>query len=335
MNKINISSELMKIEALSEKIKQREFLIIAADESIIRNLPSGNWIAGTIPYFMDENGGVVSKDHCFVNTITGFAANMQPIITSYDKDSINNIAKETPSGGFTITIMPANSDVASEYSKNAPAYENMFFSPIIGWISGNHLDDINAEPKVAYNSSSQLRSDQAVVMHVPLDQQFASVEAINIFERGDGPEIKFLSTGSEVLDCMIDGKPRNLNEYITENNIDVKLPLVGDYNGFDVNVSIKNTDNDDSTVAFFAPVFDEVSYKFARPIGDYAERINKSIEAAQIPTNTFSFNCILNFAYGQLEGKNTGSFSGPFTFGEIAYQLLNQTLVYLKFNDLQ
>ena len=32
----------------------------------------------------------------------------------------------------------------------------------------------------------------------------------------------------------------------------------------------------------------------------------------------------------KLEGKKTGAFTGPITFGEIAYQLLNQTLVYLE-----
>jgi hypothetical protein len=44
----------------------------------------------------------------------------------------------------------------------------------------------------------------------------------------------------------------------------------------------------------------------------------------------FSCNCILNFLYGELEGKSIGTFTGPVTFGEIAYQLVNQTLVYVK-----
>ena len=43
----------------------------------------------------------------------------------------------------------------------------------------------------------------------------------------------------------------------------------------------------------------------------------------------FSCNCVLNYLYAGLEGKKTGEFNGPATFGEIAYQLLNQTLVYL------
>lgn len=36
-----------------------------------------------------------------------------------------------------------------------------------------------------------------------------------------------------------------------------------------------------------------------------------------------------------LEGKKTGDVTGPVTFGEIAYQLLNQTLVYLNIIDIR
>jgi hypothetical protein len=35
-----------------------------------------------------------------------------------------------------------------------------------------------------------------------------------------------------------------------------------------------------------------------------------------------------------LESKKTNHFVGPITFGEIAYQLLNQTLVYLEVHDI-
>jgi hypothetical protein len=34
-----------------------------------------------------------------------------------------------------------------------------------------------------------------------------------------------------------------------------------------------------------------------------------------------------------LEGKKTGGVTGPITFGEIAYQLLNQTLAYISVKD--
>jgi len=48
----------------------------------------------------------------------------------------------------------------------------------------------------------------------------------------------------------------------------------------------------------------------------------------------FSCNCILNYLYSELEGRKTDPFVGPITFGEIAYQLLNQTLVYMEVHDI-
>jgi hypothetical protein len=35
-----------------------------------------------------------------------------------------------------------------------------------------------------------------------------------------------------------------------------------------------------------------------------------------------------------LDGKKTGEITGPVTFGEVAYQLFNQTMVYLTVSDL-
>jgi hypothetical protein len=49
----------------------------------------------------------------------------------------------------------------------------------------------------------------------------------------------------------------------------------------------------------------------------------------------FSCNCILNYLYSELEGKQTGGIIGPITFGEVAYQLLNQTLAYLTISEIE
>ncbi|WP_439895878.1 DUF6976 family protein [Alloyangia pacifica] len=48
-----------------------------------------------------------------------------------------------------------------------------------------------------------------------------------------------------------------------------------------------------------------------------------------------SCNCILNFPYDPLETKRTGDFTDPVTFGEIAYILLNQTMVRLQLHRLK
>jgi len=42
----------------------------------------------------------------------------------------------------------------------------------------------------------------------------------------------------------------------------------------------------------------------------------------------------LNYLYSGLEGKKTGNVTGPITFGEVAYQLLNQTMVYMTIENI-
>ena len=70
-----------------------------------------------------------------------------------------------------------------------------------------------------------------------------------------------------------------------------------------------------------------VDYRLARPLPDYRAAFSDQLVGGG--AGQFSCNCILNYLYGELEGKATGDFTGPVTFGEIAYMLLNQTLVRL------
>jgi hypothetical protein len=62
---------------------------------------------------------------------------------------------------------------------------------------------------------------------------------------------------------------------------------------------------------------------------DYAQRFLDAIPREIGPT-AFCCNCVYNFVHGELEGRHTGTLQGPMTFGEIAYQLLNQTLVHVS-----
>jgi hypothetical protein len=52
--------------------------------------------------------------------------------------------------------------------------------------------------------------------------------------------------------------------------------------------------------------------------------------AARPMTPAFSCKCFLNYLHADLSGDKALSITGPATFGEIAYVLLNQTLVYLE-----
>ena len=52
----------------AKRIKAGERLLLAAEERQLLALPSGTWIGGTIPYFMGERGGEVSREAVFVTS---------------------------------------------------------------------------------------------------------------------------------------------------------------------------------------------------------------------------------------------------------------------------
>lgn len=131
-----------------------------------------------------------------------------------------------------------------------------------------------------------------------------------------------------VKDCRVDGREINFCKYLKENKIDTQLPLVSDYNGILLNVSVKSVLEDTGTVELYAPVFAGKKYSFAKNTDDYSADFSNKLRGMESIKPFFSCNCILNYLYGSLEGKSTPPFAGPVTFGEIAYQLLNQTLVY-------
>ncbi|VUD68067.1 hypothetical protein TDB9533_03970 [Thalassocella blandensis] len=330
---ISLTSQTVDREMLIKMIERGDYLIIAGDEGMLDNLPSGNWIAGTIPYFMTAEGGKADRDIAYVTTLSGFSNNF-PRFTMYDASTINRVAKEAPEHGFSIIILPAHSDVHMAYAQGAPNFERMFFTPIMGWISGIHLDDLGQKsPKVALGTAGgALDETRAVVVHVPLpEQQQANINIINLFSQGNGPVIRFPQDGFEVGSCTVDGEEINLAAYIKENNIDTKLPLVADYSGISVNVSIQELLYD--SVKLYAPVFADLEYRFATPVLDYVSEFNTALQASGKPSIAYSCNCILNYLYSELEGKQTASLTGPMTFGEVAYQLVNQTLVYMSLEE--
>ncbi|WP_320827678.1 DUF6976 family protein [Reinekea sp.] len=333
---ISLDSQMLDLAAVTLKIQQGEFLSVAGDESLLDQLPAGNWIGGTIPYFMDSDGGKVSREKLFVHTINGVQQNNPPRITIYDNNTIARIAQDAPAHGFTLLVLPSASEVHLNYAQNAPEFINMFFTPIVGWISGYDLAD-DSTAKVAFGpSGGQLMAQQAVAIHVPLpDNQTANVNIINLFEEGAGPAIEFSSTDFAIDECLIDGVPSKFADYLTSQGIDTRLPLVADYSGIKVNVSIQQINAGTGQVEFYAPVFQGVTYRFAKPVTDYVSAFDRAVRTNDTGNIAFSCNCILNFLYSELEGKKTGHITGPITFGEIAYQLLNQTLVYMTLNEVR
>jgi hypothetical protein len=323
---------LTSIDTVKKEINQGKNLFLAGDENVLAQLPKGNWIGGTIPYFMDVKGGVCTREMLFVTSLPPYI--QQSKVQWYGKTELPSIPSDAPENGFTMIIIPANSQAHFTYAQNAPNYEGIFLKPVIGWIAGVHLNDLGKTTPKVFNGMTGESSDQeAIVMHLTLpEKKLANISIINLFEQGPGDIITFDTVGFKVKDCKINGKTENLENYLLTNKINIQLPLVANYNGTMVNVSIQKINETDKSVDFYAPVFPNVEYRVAKPLKDYITQFQNLLPKQPIDA-LFSCNCILNYLYSELEGKKTSSLAGPITFGEIAYQLLNQTLVYLEVTE--
>lgn len=325
--------EMNTIDQVTALIKQGKRLLLAGDEDVLRQLPSGSWIGGTIPYFMTQMGGLSSRDQIYVSELPDYIQSLK--IVEYDARTISNIYRDIPDGGFGFVIMPTSSPVQFEFGLNAPQYPEFAYRPLLGWVSGMFLDDLGSKSAKVFNGRTLAALDnKAVAMLIELPvTKISEIGIVNIFAQGDGDSISFAGDGFEASDALINGEPQNFADYITRNGIDTRLPLVADYFGASINVGLQTVDQEQGRVSFYAPVFHNVTYKFATPLTNYVGQFT-----SQLPHNdnsiVFSCNCILNYVYLDLEHQRLGNIGGPITFGEIAYQLLNQTLVYLTIYDM-
>jgi len=324
-------NELISIQAAAELIRAGTPLSLAGPESAFRQLPAGNWIGGTIPYFMLAGGGtVVTEGKVFATDLSRLG---QVTVASYTADELAGIAGHTADNGVALTIIPAGSAAHQRFAAEAASYEGAFLKPAVVWISGVHLSDLGTvTPKVFDGRTATAHEDRAVVAHVALaGDKLPEVEIVNIFEPSDGALLRFSETSFTVGDCEVNGQRTNLAAWLKDNGLDHgRLPLVGDFAGAHINVSIQAVDAAAGSVALYAPVFPGVDYRIARPVGDYTAAFRARLEEQSADGLVLGCNCILNFLFGELEGKAIGGVQGPITFGEIAYQLLNQTMVVLR-----
>jgi len=334
---------LLDKAAVAEKIGSGETLMLSGTEEMLTGLPKGNWVGGTSSYFMNENGGQKCLDKIFVIKLPADVKLEK--IKFYDSENLSGIANEATEHGFTYLLIPFGSKAHFNYAEKTSSSTQV----TIGWIAGVALEDIGKKTAKVFNGQTgQMSETDALAMRCSLPNgKYASISTISIYKADTSVAITFPDSGFEVGDCFIDGKPANIVDYIKEKGIDTKAPMVthfrfgssnlkkavdlsqpmfADYGGNYVNISFANVA--DKKASLYAPVFKDVKYYFAQPISDYMSEYQKQLTVIH-GDHAFSFSCILNYTNSNLEGKVTKGMYGPFTFGEIAYQLLNQTLVYL------
>lgn len=324
----------MSVQETNQLINSGHILVIAGEEEVLNKLNTGDWIGGTIPYFMNgESGGVVDQEQVFVTDFTAVVA--QAKIQVYNEEQITKTMLEDRfKDGFSYVLLPAFSSIHQTYALKTGEEPTLFDVPTMGWITGVHLDDIGTKtPKVINGKTGEVLSDKGCVLHCQLPtDKYGELSIVNIYEQGLGDKITFKEDDFSCSDCWINGEPANLADYYVKNEIDVSLPLVADYSGASINVSIQSVDAETGKVAFFAPVLNTREYHIAKPIDDLYAAF-----CGDLPEDTSgvvcSCNCVLNYVNIGMKGKLSGKFTGPFTFGEIAYVLVNQTMVVLSIHE--
>ena len=308
---------LLTVSETAALIETGAILSLAADPDLLASLPKGNWIGGSSVYFLTDTGGAMLRDRVFC---TQFSDASDADIQVLSAQTLPNLAQGYAPNGATIVLIPAFSPAHEEFALGSQTYAGLFNQPLMGWIAGVHLDDVGQKAAQVFNGrTGQSHQAEAVAMYLTLPNTAqASIDIVNLFQPG-------AST------AKVNGQSVNLAQYIEENALDIRLPLVADDGGAMVNVAIRAVDATAGQVSFFAPVVAGVTYRQARPVADYAASFAQETQGAG--AGEYACNCILNYVYGELEGKTTGAFTGPATFGEIAYMLLNQTLVRLDIQN--
>ena len=319
---------LNTIAEVTKMIATGKPLLLAGSEAALAQLPKGNWIGGTTSYFIGSDGGTFSESSIYVDKIPDFVPGFK--IADYSTQTLPAVFSDAPAKGFSVLILPAGSDVHIAYAEDASRYEGFVLKPVVGWVSGVPLPEIGrTAPKVFNGVTGESFASRAVAMHVTLPaDKIADIEIVNVFKPGSGDKITFPKPGFTQEQCSVNGKPTNFAKYLASVDADIRLPLTASYNGSVVNVSIQSVDEASHVVRLYAPVFTGVEYTVAAPVTDYVAAFEAALPAKKTDA-VFACNCILNYMYANLAGKTAGSVPSMITFGEIAHQLLNQTLVRL------
>ena len=318
---------LFTLDEVSAFIRAGHSLLLAGDAKLLSQLPAGNWIGGTTPFFiLHPENRTTSFDKIFVNMLPDFVTKTE--IREYDETNIQNIFNDSPSNGFTALVMPFLSAVQIEYSLNATNYENFAAHPVCGWITGLPLDIIMTQKSHAASGLQPcLSSEKAYAMHVSLPEtKFAEVHIFNPYKLGDGDSIRFEEDTMFITDAIINGEKRNFAKYLRDIGYDMLMPLSANYAGAVINNVICAIDGEQTPMS--APVFKFLEYRLAKIDDNISE---PSLLCDKI---LFSLTCIGNFIQPDICAQYLKKMNGPVVYGEIAYQHICQTTVYVTIDDV-
>ena len=319
---------LMSLGDAGALIEAGASLSIAGRAEALARLPKGRWIGGTTPYFMTDHGGcIVGAEQVFVTDFSGLGSVSTAI---YDEHNMEMITTEAPENGFALAIIPFQSKCHERFAKEAGSYPLAFLRPTVGWIAGFDLNEAGASALVFDGISGEAHANKVAVLHIDLPTEaLPLVEIVNLFSADGVEEFHFEESSFSPKYVVVNGQRQLFADYVrARGREDASLPLVGDYSGARINASLRCIDGD--VVHLYAPVFPDVSYSFAGPVTNFVSTFRETLANQPHDGSLWSCNCILNYLFGELQGQVIGGCAGPVTFGEIAYQLVNQTLVEVR-----
>lgn len=328
-----MEKKLYKKSEVEKFILEGKVMLLSGSDKALQGLPKGKWIAGTDYYFMD-GVGKIDDEMIFVDDFTDFAIDCR--ILSFDQTDIHNIASESFENGFTLITIPIDSPVYFTFSNNSLTYKDIYKNPVVGFVSCILLEDLGvAKSKTAIGTNPVLSETKAAVMHIKLSDKYTARAEIMNFDIIDRKSsvLKFPINSFVQSDCIIDGKEGNIADFLNDlKNTGVGVtPLITNMNGAFVNRDIRFIDNDNRTVSFFSPVYEGDEYRMSKSPGNYLETFNKRLSGKENVAACFS--CTSYFLGGNFEGHKI-DYNGIYAFGEIAYQLLNKTIVTLEIDEI-
>ncbi len=327
-----MEGKLYSLKETIELIEQGRLLVVAADDELLKQLPHGKWIGGFNPFMIDKNGGKFTTEHILVKDFTDDAVNFK--FKTYDETDIKNITTDAYDNGVIVAILPVFSKIHYEFALNALSYDNQYVNPLIGWISGGAPETTAPGDATAY-VGDQRYTDKGAVLHLELPKdKIARIEIINPVEAApDSDELTFGQDGFGNTKVFINGNEQDLYAYFESINYPPTYPIMADYAGAKINVGFFK-DEENRKMHFFAPVYKRIVYRTIKKLPEnYEEEFKKALGDDKDKEIDYSVSCIYNYFNFSLEGKSVANTCANFTWGEIAYHLLNMTHVYLVIED--
>ena len=104
MKSNELINDLVSLEEVTTLVESGKYMILAGDESLLDQVPKGNWIGGSTPYFMSPAGALSTKEKIFVTLLPPYLINLN--LVTYTVDTIKNVICISVDEGIIIKDNP-------------------------------------------------------------------------------------------------------------------------------------------------------------------------------------------------------------------------------------